>query len=138
MHDIEQLPLACNTLLTVSASYCCWKNECRLIYNLPHAHIRSREELLGEGCFGQVFSGEFPPGRPVAVKLLLQGSEGQRALKHELELLSRLQHPNVVRVLLLVLEAGSGVVQARVCTSHVTRGVVVPVPVLCEYLCECM
>ncbi|KAJ3674881.1 hypothetical protein LUZ60_005497 [Juncus effusus] len=60
----------------------------------------SDENKLGEGGFGQVFKGRLQNGPELAVKRLATTSvQGIVELKNEVELLGRLTHRNLVRVL---------------------------------------
>ncbi|KAL7213394.1 hypothetical protein ACSBR2_016003 [Camellia fascicularis] len=55
---------------------------------------------LGEGGFGSVYMGTLPDGREIAVKRLSRtSSQGLKAFKNELILITRLQHRNLVRLL---------------------------------------
>ncbi|KAL3824849.1 hypothetical protein ACJIZ3_020878 [Penstemon smallii] len=55
---------------------------------------------LGEGGFGHFYKGRLPEGRDIAVKLLPRGSrQGLIEFKSELELISKLQHRNLVKLL---------------------------------------
>lgn len=64
------------------------------------------ERLIGEGGMGRVFlATQDAPRRPVALKVIRRSLPGKTALKRfelEAELMSRLNHPNVVKV----IEAG--------------------------------
>ncbi|CAN6478546.1 unnamed protein product [Victoria cruziana] len=58
------------------------------------------ENKLGEGGFGPVYRGTLRDGREIAVKKLSHASrQGQKEFKNEAELLSRVQHKNVVNLL---------------------------------------
>ncbi|KAH9602145.1 hypothetical protein KSS87_005687 [Heliosperma pusillum] len=60
---------------------------------------------LGEGGFGAVYRGRLPDGREVAVKRLSEDSgQGIREFSNEVELLAKLQHRNLVRLLGFCLE----------------------------------
>ncbi|XP_044949443.1 cysteine-rich receptor-like protein kinase 25 isoform X1 [Hordeum vulgare subsp. vulgare] len=62
----------------------------------------SEKQKLGQGGFGPVYRGRLPvpDGREVAVKRLGAGSrQGAREFKNEANLLSRVQHRNVVNLL---------------------------------------
>ncbi|VAI32341.1 unnamed protein product [Triticum turgidum subsp. durum] len=60
----------------------------------------SEKQKLGQGGFGPVYLGQLPDGRDVAVKRLGAGSrQGAREFKNEANLLSRVQHRNVVNLL---------------------------------------
>ncbi|XP_037076860.1 LOW QUALITY PROTEIN: inactive tyrosine-protein kinase transmembrane receptor ROR1-like [Pollicipes pollicipes] len=79
---------------------------------LPLNEIHFKEEL-GEGAFGKVFRGELagrgPDGSPlpVAVKTLKSGAAPRTQLdfRREWQLMAELRHPNIVRLLGVVLEA---------------------------------
>ncbi|KAE8778166.1 putative cysteine-rich receptor-like protein kinase 35 [Hordeum vulgare] len=61
---------------------------------------RSRQREKKRGGFGPVYRGRLPDGREVAVKRLGAGSrQGAREFKNEANLLSRVQHRNVVNLL---------------------------------------
>ncbi|KAG6515123.1 hypothetical protein ZIOFF_025508 [Zingiber officinale] len=60
----------------------------------------SDENKLGEGGFGPVYKGVFPDGREIAVKRLSQESQqGTTEFKNEVELIAKLQHKNLVKML---------------------------------------
>ncbi|PNT76083.1 hypothetical protein BRADI_1g43887v3 [Brachypodium distachyon] len=60
----------------------------------------SQENKLGEGGFGSVYKGRFPEGMEVAVKRLASHSgQGFMEFKNEVELIAKLQHRNLVRLL---------------------------------------
>ncbi|GJY80417.1 receptor-like serine/threonine-protein kinase ALE2 [Tanacetum coccineum] len=55
--------------------------------------------VLGEGGFGRVYSGTLEDGTKVAVKVLKRDKQGGREFLAEVEMLSRLHHRNLVRLL---------------------------------------
>eukprot|EP00253_Pinus_taeda_P010725 PITA_10725 len=58
------------------------------------------ENKLGEGGFGSVFKGVLPDGREVAIKRLNIGSrQGDNEFLNEANLITRVQHRNLVRLL---------------------------------------
>ncbi|XP_029122692.1 G-type lectin S-receptor-like serine/threonine-protein kinase At4g03230 isoform X2 [Elaeis guineensis] len=60
----------------------------------------SKENKLGEGGFGPVYKGKLPGGQEIAVKRLSKRSgQGLKEFKNEVELISKLQHRNLVRLL---------------------------------------
>uniref|UniRef100_A0ACD5TQM7 Uncharacterized protein n=1 Tax=Avena sativa TaxID=4498 RepID=A0ACD5TQM7_AVESA len=60
----------------------------------------SEENKLGEGGFGPVYKGHFPEGIEIAVKRLDSDSEqGFIEFKNEVELIAKLQHRNLVRLM---------------------------------------
>ncbi|CAM6100587.1 unnamed protein product [Calypogeia fissa] len=65
----------------------------------------SPDNLIGEGGFGQVFRGVLSDGRVVAVKQMdpassvRQGAQGEREFRVEVDILSRLNHPHLVRLI---------------------------------------
>eukprot|EP00253_Pinus_taeda_P031452 PITA_31452 len=60
----------------------------------------SAENKLGEGGFGSVFKGVLPDGREVAVKRLKIGSrQGDAEFLNEANLVSRVKHRNLVKLL---------------------------------------
>ncbi|KAL5175999.1 G-type lectin S-receptor-like serine/threonine-protein kinase [Glycine soja] len=60
----------------------------------------SVENKLGEGGFGLVYKGKLPTGEDVAIKRLSKGSrQGVIEFKNELNLISQLQHMNVIQIL---------------------------------------
>ncbi|CAL4896318.1 unnamed protein product [Urochloa decumbens] len=60
---------------------------------------------LGEGGFGAVYKGILPDGLEIAVKRLsLSSGQGVEELKTELELVARLQHKNLARLVGVCLE----------------------------------
>ncbi|KAG9454225.1 hypothetical protein H6P81_007129 [Aristolochia fimbriata] len=55
---------------------------------------------LGQGGFGPVYKGTLPDGREIAVKRLLTGSsQGMAEFRNEVDLVAKLQHRNLVRLL---------------------------------------
>ncbi|GMP75041.1 hypothetical protein CsSME_00032261 [Camellia sinensis var. sinensis] len=55
---------------------------------------------IGQGGFGSVYKGELPDGQEIAVKRLSQGSgQGLKEFKNEVNLIAKLQHRNLVRLL---------------------------------------
>ncbi|XP_011622120.1 cysteine-rich receptor-like protein kinase 2 [Amborella trichopoda] len=55
---------------------------------------------LGEGGFGSVYKGTFPDGREIAVKrLLVNRTQSMKEFFNEVNVVSRVQHPNLVRLL---------------------------------------
>ncbi|KQJ87918.2 hypothetical protein BRADI_4g14220v3 [Brachypodium distachyon] len=60
----------------------------------------SDENKLGQGGFGPVYKGQFPDGREVAIKRLASHSgQGFMEFKNEVQLIAKLQHTNLVRLL---------------------------------------
>ncbi|TVU17836.1 hypothetical protein EJB05_33896, partial [Eragrostis curvula] len=60
----------------------------------------SEENKLGQGGFGPVYKGQFPDGLEVAVKRLASHSgQGFTEFKNEIQLIAKLQHTNLVRLL---------------------------------------
>ena len=61
---------------------------------------RDFRHRLGSGGFGLVFKGVLPSGTQIAVKQLQDTEDGQREQMYtEVEVLSRVQHPNIVPLL---------------------------------------
>lgn len=57
----------------------------------------SAENLLGKGGFGSVYKGLLADGREVAVKQLnIDGGQGEREFKAEVEIISRIHHKHLV------------------------------------------
>lgn len=54
--------------------------------------------VLGEGGFGRVYKGVLKDGTAVAIKRLTGGSQGDREFLVEVEMLSRLHHRNLVKL----------------------------------------
>ncbi|KAF5176756.1 Receptor-like serine/threonine-protein kinase SD1-8 [Thalictrum thalictroides] len=60
----------------------------------------SEEDKLGEGGFGPVYKGKLEGGQEIAVKRLSKDSiQGVDEFKNEVQLISKLQHRNLVRLL---------------------------------------
>ncbi|KAG2550069.1 hypothetical protein PVAP13_9KG241800 [Panicum virgatum] len=60
----------------------------------------SEENKLGQGGFGAVYKGQFPDGLQIAVKRLASHSgQGFTEFKNEVQLIAKLQHRNLVRLL---------------------------------------
>ncbi len=61
------------------------------------------KEKIGQGAMGQVYRGETPEGKTVAVKMILAHlADNEKTLKrfrHEARLAQKLAHPNVVKTL---------------------------------------
>ncbi|KAI4312373.1 hypothetical protein MLD38_037187 [Melastoma candidum] len=65
----------------------------------------SEENKLGQGGFGPVYKGVLLDGKEIAVKRLSRASgQGLIELKNEVDLIARLQHRNLVRLLGFCLE----------------------------------
>lgn len=57
------------------------------------------ENIVGQGGFGTVYQGKLDDGTPVAVKVLTRGDQqGGREFVAEVEMLSRLHHRNLVKL----------------------------------------
>ncbi|KAF3777372.1 Serine/threonine-protein kinase [Nymphaea thermarum] len=67
----------------------------------------AEENKLGEGGYGPVYMGKLPNGQEVAVKRL-SGNSGQGLMefRNEIELIAKLQHTNLVRLIGCCLEKG--------------------------------
>uniref|UniRef100_J3MLL1 non-specific serine/threonine protein kinase n=2 Tax=Oryza brachyantha TaxID=4533 RepID=J3MLL1_ORYBR len=60
----------------------------------------SASNILGEGGFGPVYKGVFPDGQELAIKKLAARSrQGLVEFKNEIQLVAKLQHKNLVRLL---------------------------------------
>ncbi|CAL4898656.1 unnamed protein product [Urochloa decumbens] len=60
----------------------------------------SEENKLGQGGFGAVYKGQFPQGLEIAVKRLASHSgQGFTEFENEVQLIAKLQHRNLVRLL---------------------------------------
>ncbi|XP_029117331.1 G-type lectin S-receptor-like serine/threonine-protein kinase SD1-13 [Elaeis guineensis] len=60
----------------------------------------ANENKLGEGGFGPVYKGRLPDGQEIAVKRLSRGSgQGLKEFENEVELILKLQHRNLVKLL---------------------------------------
>eukprot|EP00250_Pteridium_aquilinum_P025293 c30513_g1_i1 orf=3-737(-) len=60
------------------------------------------DNMLGEGGFGRVYRGVLRSGQVVAIKQMLGSgcrSQGEREFRVEVDILSRLNHPNLVRLI---------------------------------------
>ena len=57
------------------------------------------KSVLGEGGFGRVYQGVLKDGTPVAIKKLNAGSQGGHEFMVEVEMLSRLHHRNLVKLI---------------------------------------
>ncbi|XP_048566233.1 cysteine-rich receptor-like protein kinase 10 isoform X1 [Triticum urartu] len=67
---------------------------------LQATHNFSKENLLGQGGFGPVYKGQLPDGMEIAVKRLASHSgQGFTEFKNEVELIAKLQHNNLVKLL---------------------------------------
>ncbi|XP_049936335.1 uncharacterized protein LOC116263662 [Nymphaea colorata] len=85
-------------------------------YDLPRISLRTIEDAtdkfsesnkLGEGGYGPVYKGKLPNGQEVAVKRLSgRSGQGLKEFKNEVELIVKLQHVNLVRLIALCLEKG--------------------------------
>ncbi|XP_054803448.1 receptor-like serine/threonine-protein kinase ALE2 [Prosopis cineraria] len=65
----------------------------------------SSKRVLGEGGFGRVYSGTLEDGTEVAVKLLTKDNQnGDREFIAEVEMLSRLHHRNLVKLIGICIE----------------------------------
>jgi len=60
----------------------------------------STQNKLGEGGFGPVYKGVFPDGQDLAIKRLSARSrQGLLEFKNEIQVIAKLQHRNLVRLL---------------------------------------
>ncbi|KAL5786886.1 hypothetical protein ACOSP7_003835 [Xanthoceras sorbifolium] len=67
----------------------------------------SEANAIGSGGYGQVYRGTLPSGELIAIKRAQQGSmQGGLEFKTEIELLSRVHHKNVVRLLGFCFQQG--------------------------------
>ncbi|KAH9304251.1 hypothetical protein KI387_008655, partial [Taxus chinensis] len=61
------------------------------------------DNLIGKGGFGRVYKGVLKTGKVVAIKQMdpvsLRKAQGEREFRVEVDLLSRLNHPNLVRLI---------------------------------------
>ncbi|KAF3774417.1 putative cysteine-rich receptor-like protein kinase 35 [Nymphaea thermarum] len=83
-------------------------------YNLPQFSLRtvegatdkfSRSNKLGEDGYGPVYKGKLPSGQEVAVKRLSgRTGQGLKEFRNEVELIAKLQHTNLVRLVGCCLE----------------------------------
>lgn len=66
----------------------------------------SSKRLLGEGGFGRVYHGNMEDGNQFAVKLLTRNNNqsGDREFIQEVEMLSRLHHRNLVKLIGICIE----------------------------------
>ncbi|XP_058737889.1 receptor-like serine/threonine-protein kinase ALE2 [Vicia villosa] len=68
-------------------------------------HKFNSKRVLGEGGFGRVYSGTLEDGAEVAVKLLTKDNQnGDREFIAEVEMLSRLHHRNLVKLIGICIE----------------------------------
>ncbi|KAF3777359.1 putative L-type lectin-domain containing receptor kinase II-2 [Nymphaea thermarum] len=85
-------------------------------YDLPQMSLRTIEDAtdkfsesnkLGEGGYGPVYKGKLPNGQQVAVKRQSgRSGQGLKEFKNEVELIVKLQHVNLVRLIACSLEKG--------------------------------
>ncbi|KAF3772758.1 putative cysteine-rich receptor-like protein kinase 35 [Nymphaea thermarum] len=85
-------------------------------YDLPQISLRTIEDAtdnfsksnkLGEGGYGPVYKGKLPNGQEVALKRLSgRSGQGLKEFKNEVELIVKLQHVNLVRLIACCLEKG--------------------------------
>jgi len=63
----------------------------------------SDENLLGKGGFGRVYQGTLKTGEVVAIKKMdlptFKKADGEREFRVEVDILSRLDHPNLVSLI---------------------------------------
>ncbi|XP_050205733.1 receptor-like serine/threonine-protein kinase ALE2 [Mercurialis annua] len=81
------------------------------VKTFPYAELEkatekfSSKRLLGEGGFGRVYHGSMENGAEVAVKLLTRDNQnGDRDFIAEVEMLSRLHHRNLVKLIGICIE----------------------------------
>ncbi|XP_066337796.1 cysteine-rich receptor-like protein kinase 25 isoform X1 [Miscanthus floridulus] len=85
---------------------------------LPYELIKSitnnfsQDQELGRGAFGQVFKGVLEDGEEVAVKMLrFMGNTNDQQFENEFDILKRLKHPNIVRLVGFCNEAKEELVE---------------------------
>lgn len=67
----------------------------------------SDDNKLGEGGFGPVYKGMIAEGKEIAVKRLsTKSNQGSEEFKNEVELIAKLQHRNLIRILGCCVERG--------------------------------
>ncbi|ONK70848.1 uncharacterized protein A4U43_C04F2150 [Asparagus officinalis] len=64
----------------------------------------SSRKVIGEGGFGRVYLGILNDGSEVAIKLLMREDTGDREFIAEVEMLSRLHHRNLVKLIGICIE----------------------------------
>ncbi|XP_038696098.1 probable receptor-like protein kinase At1g80640 [Tripterygium wilfordii] len=65
--------------------------------------------ILGEGGFGRVYKAKLENNTPAAVKKLnCVGQDAEREFENEVDLLSKIQHPNIISILGYSVEAEMG------------------------------
>lgn len=64
----------------------------------------SSRKVLGEGGFGRVYLGSMEDGSEAAIKLLTREGTGDREFIAEVEMLSRLHHRNLVKLIGICIE----------------------------------
>nr|GMC47521.1 G-type lectin S-receptor-like serine/threonine-protein kinase At4g27290 [Ipomoea batatas] len=70
----------------------------------------SAKNMIGEGGFGPVYKGKLASGQEIAVKRLSKHSvQGVQELKAEVNLISKLQHRNLVKLLGCCIEGEEGI-----------------------------
>lgn len=59
-----------------------------------------REDIIGRGAFSIVYSGLWEGDKPVAIKRILRSPDLKNGhnVRHELELMMKADHPNIVRL----------------------------------------
>ncbi|XP_019176014.1 PREDICTED: putative receptor-like protein kinase At4g00960 [Ipomoea nil] len=63
-------------------------------------NVFSPDNKIGEGGYGSVYKGMLPSGQEIAIKRLSRSSgQGEKEFKNEVEVVAKLQHKNLVRLL---------------------------------------
>jgi serine/threonine protein kinase len=101
--------------------------------------------LRGYGAFGRVYEAEAPDGAAVAIKLVPIKSRAAVPEIRNVQLVSQLRHPNIVRVdkvwcererLLIAMELGDGSLQDLAEVSQIEFGAPLPAQLLVDYFCQ--
>jgi serine/threonine protein kinase len=70
------------------------------LLNFAYISLKKSAPLLGTGSFSKVYAGEYR-GQPVAIKMLFTPDLNPEVIRrccNEAQLLSRIQHPNIVTI----------------------------------------
>ncbi|XVE82004.1 hypothetical protein DITRI_Ditri15bG0112300 [Diplodiscus trichospermus] len=104
----DMVPTLCSTL---EAELCCFKSSWKnfsLVELQEATNNFSRENLIGEGGYAEVYKGQLKSGKLVAIKRLTRGSPEEMTIDFlsELGIIVHVDHPNIAKLIGYGVEGG--------------------------------